>query len=97
MDLRQSETWRRHQLAAVERMQADVARYTHPVMRAVSLSGVTYLAAWAAILTLWQDGGTPATVALAAGLSAAVVLLGSPAFALAAGLEWYFRRRLKRI
>ena len=29
MELEKSDAWRRHQLAAVERMQRDLARYTH--------------------------------------------------------------------
>lgn len=89
MDLRQSETWQRHQLAVTEHMQADIARYTHPVMRTVSLCGVAYLTAWAALMC-----GAPVMVALVAGLTAAIVLLGAPAFVLAAGIEWYFHRRL---
>lgn len=95
MDLRQSESWRRHQLATVERMQADVALYTHPVMRVVGLSGVAYLIAWSAMM-VWKGAHLPLAMEMIAGMTAAVVLFSVPAFALATGIECYFRRRLAR-
>lgn len=93
MEHKKSEMWRRHQMAVVERMQKDLARYTHLVIRAMGLYAVVYLASWVAILMPGPDGvSTP--VALVAGLSAMVVALGAPAFALAVGVERYLRGRL---
>ena len=40
MEIEKSDAWQRHQLATVERMQRDLARWTHPVIRAVGLCGV---------------------------------------------------------
>ena len=89
MEIEKSDAWKRHQLAAVERMQRDVARYTHPVIRAVGLCGVAYLASWAVVIVLGASAG--ATVVVAA-VSAAALVLGAPAFVLAVAVERYFRR-----
>ncbi len=94
MKIEKSEAWQRHQLATIERMQRDLARYTHPVIRAVGLCGVAYLASWAVVMVLGADAG--AMVAVAA-VSAAVLVLAAPAFALAAGVERYLRGRFARI
>lgn len=91
MEIEKSDAWQRHQLATVERMQRDLARYTHPVIRAVGLCGVAYLASWAVVMVLGAAAG--ATVVVAA-VSAAVLVLGAPAFVLAVGVERYFRGRL---
>lgn len=84
----------RHQLATVERIQGDLARYTHPVIRAVGLCGVAYLASWAVVMVLGAAAGAMVVVAA---VSAAVLVLGAPAFALAVGVERYLRGRLARI
>lgn len=94
MEIEKSNAWQRHQLAAVERMQSDLTRLTHPVIRAVGLCGVAYLASWAAVLLLGAGAGTMAAVAA---MSAVVLVLGAPAFALAVGVERVFQTKLERI
>jgi hypothetical protein len=93
MKLEKSDAWRRHQLAAVERMQKDLARYTHPVIRGLGYFGVAYLASWAAVIVLGA-GAVSIPVAVIAVLSGAGVVLGAPAFALAVGVERYVRGRV---
>lgn len=93
MELEKSDVWRRHQLAAIERLQRDLARYTHPVIRAVGLCGVAYLASWTVLMAM-GSGAESMPMAWVAAPAAAVVVLGSPAFALAVGLERYLRGRL---
>jgi hypothetical protein len=97
MELEKSDIWRRHQLAVVERIHVDVARYTHLVILGMGLCGAAYLASWAAVLVLGPDHDTSMPVALVASLSAAAVVLIAPAFALAVGVEWYLRGRLNRL
>ena len=92
-ELEKSDAWRRHQLAAVERMQRDLARYTHLVIRAVGLCGVAYLASWAVVMAIGSEA-VSMLMAWVAALAAAGVVLGSPAFALAVGVERYLRGRL---
>jgi len=92
MEIEKSDAWKRHQLATVERMQRDLARWTHPVIRAVGLCGVAYLASWAVVMALGAAAGAMVVVAA---VSAAVLVLGAPAFALAVGVERYFRGRLE--
>lgn len=92
MEIEKSDAWQRHQLAAIERMQRDLARWTHLVIRAVGLCGVAYLASWAVVIVLGASAG--ATVAVAA-VSAAALVLGAPAFVLAMAVERCFRGRLE--
>lgn len=92
MEIEKSDAWQRHQLATVERMQRDLARWTHPVIRAVGLCGVAYLASWATVMLLGAEA--MAMMAVVA-VSAAVLVLGAPAFALAVGVERYLRGRLE--
>jgi hypothetical protein len=92
MEIEKSDAWKRHQLAAVERMQRDLARYSHPVIRAVGLCGVAYLASWVVVIVLGAEA--MAMMAVVA-VSAAVLVLGAPAFALAVGVERYLRGRLE--
>lgn len=94
MEVEKSDAWERHQLATVERMQRELARYTHPVIRVVGLCGVAYLASWAAVLGLGADAGAMVVVAM---LSAAVTVVGAPAFALAIGVERNLRGRSQTI
>ncbi|WP_370312023.1 hypothetical protein [Sagittula sp.] len=96
MEIEKSDAWQRHQLATVERMQRDLARYTHPVMRAVGLCGVAYLASssWAAMMVL---GAVAGAMVVVAAVSAAALVLDAPAFALAVGVERHFRGRFARI
>jgi len=94
MEIEKSNMWQRRQLATVERIQRDLARYTHPVIRAVGLCGVAYLASWAVVMV--QGAGAGSMVVVAA-VSAAALVLGAPAFALAVGVERYLRGRLARI
>lgn len=91
MEIEKSDAWHRRQLATAERMQRDLARLTHPVIRAAGLCGVAYLASWTAVLVLGAGAGAMAAVA------AVVLVLSAPAFALAVGVERYFRRRFARI
>jgi len=90
MEIEKSDAWKRHQLATVERMQRDLARYIHPVIRVVGLCGVAYLASWAVVMVLGAAAGAMVVVAA---LSAAVLVFGAPAFALAVGVEGYIRGR----
>ena len=94
MEIEKSDAWQRHQLATMERMQRDLARYTHPVIRVVGLCGVAYLASWAVVMVL--GAGTGAMVVVAA-VSAAALVLGAPAFVLAVGVERYARGRLEKV
>lgn len=92
MEIEKNDAWQRHQLATVERLQRDLARYTHPVIRAVGLCGVAYLASWAVVMVLGAAAGAMVVVAA---LSAAVLVFGAPAFTLAALVERYLRGRLE--
>ena len=94
LEIEKSDAWRRHQLATVERMQRDLARLTHPVIRAVGLCGVAYLASWVVMMVLGAAAGAMLVVAA---VSAVVLVLGAPAFVLAVGVERYLRGRLERI
>lgn len=94
MEIEKSDAWQRHQLATVERMQRDLARLMHPVIRAVGLCGVAYLVSWAAMMVLGAAAGAMVVVAA---VSAAVLVLGAPAFALAVGVERYLRGRLEKV
>lgn len=95
MELKQTEAWQRHQMATTERMQADVGRYTRPVMRGMGVCSLAYLASWGLVWASGADAG--AQVVAVAGLSGLAVVLGGPAFALAVGVERYFRRRLRAV
>ncbi len=92
METEKSDAWQRHQLATMERMQRDLARITHPVIRGVGLCGVAYLASWAAVMVL---GAEVMMMVVLAVISAAILVLGAPAFALAVGLERHLRGRLE--
>lgn len=93
MELKQTEAWQRHQMATTERMQADVGRYTRPVMRVMGVCSVAYLASWGLVGASGTDVGAP--MVAVAGLSGLVLVLGAPAYALAVGVEGYFRQRLR--
>lgn len=95
MELKQTEAWQRHQMATMERMQADVGRYTRPVMRVMGVCSLAYLVSWGMVWAVGADGGAP--VVAVTGLSGLVVVLGTPAFALAVGVEGHFRRRLRGV
>ncbi|MGP9791833.1 hypothetical protein [Roseinatronobacter sp. NSM] len=73
-------------------MQRDLACLADPVIRAVGLCGVAYLASWAVVIVLGADAGAMVVVAA---VSAAVLVLGAPAFVLAVGVERYFRGRVE--
>jgi hypothetical protein len=94
MEIEKSDAWQRHQLSTVERMQRDLARLTHPVIRAVGLCGVAYLASSAVVMVF---GAAVGAMVVVAALSAAALVLGAPAFVLAVGVERYLRGRLARI
>lgn len=94
MEIEKSDAWQRHQLATVERTQRDLARLTHPVIRVVGLCGVAYLASWAVVMVLGANAGAMVVVAV---MSAAVLVIGAPAFALAMGVERYVRGRSRSI
>jgi len=94
MEFEKSVAWQRHQMATVERMQRDLARYTHPVIRVAGLCGVAYLASWAVVMLL---GAEEAAMVVVAAVSAAVLMLGAPAFVLAVGVERYLRGRLEKV
>lgn len=93
MELKQTEAWHRHQMATTERVQADVGRFTRPVMRAMGVCSVAYLASWGLVWVCGAEARAP--VVAVAGLSGLVVAMGAPAFALAVGVEGYFRQRLR--
>jgi len=95
MDLRQPETWQRHQLATTERMQADISRFTRPVMSIMGISSLVYLMTWGPLVAYWGVGNMPWLPLLASASSACIITLTTPAFALAVGVESYFKRRLR--
>lgn len=94
MEIEKSYAWQRHQLATAERMQRDLARLTRPVIRAAGLLGVAYLASWTVVMVMGAEAGAMVVVAAVA---AVVLVLSAPAFALAVGVERYFRGRFARI
>ena len=94
MDLRQPEAWKRHQLATTERMQADLGRYTRPVMSVMATCSLVYLLTWGPLCAFWEVGNMPWIPLLAAAFSGVVIAMTFPAFALAVGIESYFHRRL---
>lgn len=95
MNLKQSKSWQRHQLAAVERMQADIGRYTRPVISIMGISSLAYLMTWGPLVAFWGAGDMPWLPLMTAGLCACLITLIAPVFALAVSLEHYFRRRLR--
>lgn len=95
MDLRQPKAWQRHQLAATERMRADIGRYTHAVMNLMGTFSLVYLLTWGPLCLFWEVGGMPILPLMTATFSGIVVTITFPAFALAVGIEGYFYRRLK--
>ncbi|PWE33423.1 hypothetical protein DDZ14_04270 [Maritimibacter sp. 55A14] len=95
MDLRQPEAWQRHQLATTERMQADIGRYTRPVMNIMGTVSLVYLLTWGPLCVFWEVGNMPWLPLLTTALSGLVVAMTFPAFALAVGIERYFHHRLK--
>lgn len=92
MEIGKSDAWQRHQLATVERMQRDLARYSHPVIRAVGLCGVAYLASWAVVMVL---GAAAEAMVIVAAVFAGALVLVAPGFALAVAVERYVRGRLE--
>lgn len=96
MNLRQTDTWQRHQLATTERMQADIGRFTRPVMITMCVSSLAYLTTWGPLISLGDADNMPWLPLLIAGLSACVMAVTTPAFTLAIAIESYFRRRLRR-
>ena len=94
MDLRQPEAWKRHQLATTERMQADIGRYTRPVISIMATSSLVYLMTWGPLCAFWEVDNMPWIPLLAAAFSGFVVAMTFPAFALAVGIESYFCSRL---
>lgn len=96
MEIKQSQTWQRHQLAATERMQAEVGRYTRPVMSLMSIGSLVYLMTWGPVWILGAENTTWLPLLVAA-LSACAMAIAAPAFALAVGIEGYFKRRLRQL
>jgi hypothetical protein len=96
MNLRQTEAWQRHQLATTERMQADIGRFTRPVMITMCVSSLAYLMSWGPLMSLGNADNMPWLPLLIAGLSACIMAVTTPAFTLAVAIESYFRRRLHR-
>lgn len=97
MDLRQPEAWQRHQLAATERMQADLGRFTRPVMSIMATCSLVYLMTWGPLCAFWGAGNMPWIPLLAAAFSGIAVAMIFPAFALAVGIESYFCNRVRSI
>lgn len=95
MDLRQPDSWRRHQLAATERMQCDIGRFTRPVIDVMCVFSLTYFMAWGALCVLWNGDGMPWAPLLTATVAGFVVVAALSAFMLAVGIESYFSRRLR--
>ena len=75
-------------------MQADIGRYTRPVMTITGTSSLMYLMTWVPLIAFWGAGNMPWLPLVAAAVSGIVVAMAFPAFALAVGVESYFRRRL---
>lgn len=94
MDLKQPEAWQRHQMAATERMQADIGRFTRPVMNIMATCSLVYLMTWGPLCAFWEVGNMPWAPLVTATSSGLIVAMTFPAFALAVGIESYFCRRL---
>ncbi len=94
MNLKQPEAWQRHQMATTERMQADIGRYTRPVMSVMAIFSLAYLLTWGPLCLFWEVDSMPWLPLLTAAFSGLVVAMTFPAFALAVGIERYFHRRL---
>lgn len=97
MELKRPQAWQRHQLAAIERMKADISRYTDPVIHIMGICSLVYLATWCPIWIFWAEGGAPWLPLLVATLSGIVVVITAPVFALAVGIERYLCRRLQQL
>lgn len=97
MNVMQSEAWQRHQLATTERMQADIGRYTRPIISTMGFSSLAYLLTWGPLVAFWGAGNMPWLPLMTAALSACIMTLITPAFALAVAVESYFIRRLRFI
>ena len=94
MEFRQSGTWQRHQLAAIERMQIDIGRLTRPVMSLTGTFSLVYLLTWCPLYLGLSAEELPLIYLVLAGISGMVVAMIFPSFALAVAIEGYFYRRL---
>lgn len=86
----------RQKLVILERVRNDVGRFTSPVFNAFLIASAVYLPCYAKLM-LFSTYGTldPLNVLLA--LSAVVLVIMSPAFALAATVEVYFARHIAKV
>lgn len=87
--------WQRQKMVVIERLHNDLARYTDPIFQIVLFAAVTYLPCFGLLMI---SGAVPVG-ALAALLviSTAVLVITSPAFALAITIEAYFRRHIAQL
>ena len=86
--------WQRQKMAVIERLHSDLARFTDPVFHLVLFAAVIYLPCFALVI-----GGAVPIGALAAllAISTVALVIASPAYALAVGIETYFQRRLRQL
>jgi uncharacterized membrane protein YukC len=91
----QSPQWHRQNLVTLERIHYDIARFTGPVFHIVTIAASIYLPCYAKLMLFSAPGALDPMMVLLA-LSAAALVLVSPAFALAATVEVYLTRRVAR-
>jgi hypothetical protein len=78
-------------------MQADIGRFTRPVMSIMATCSLVYLMTWGPLYALWEVGHMPWLPLLAAAFSGLVVTMTFPAFVMAVGIESDFWRRLRSL
>lgn len=87
MELKPHDAWLRHQLAATERMQAEIGRDTRPVMTIADTNSSSYVMTWRPLCVLWSEANMPWLPPLVAALPACIIALTAPTVALAVGTE----------
>ncbi|MCZ4352949.1 hypothetical protein O4H61_10530 [Roseovarius aestuarii] len=87
--------WQRQKMVVIERLHSDLARFTDPIFHLVLFAAIIYLPCFALVMV----GGAVPVGALAAllAISTVALVIASPAYALAVGIETYFQRRLRQL
>ena len=87
--------WQRQKMVVIERLHNDLARYTDPIFQIVLFAAVIYLPCFG--LVMISDAVPVGVLAALLLISTAVLVIASPAFALAVSIEAYFQRRLRQL
>jgi hypothetical protein len=85
----------RQKLVIVERLRHDIGRFTGPVFNVCSVASAVYIPCYA-VLMLSSKSGSLSPIDVLLLLSGTVLMLMTPAFALAATVEVYFARRIAK-